>query len=361
MSSLSLKQTLDLFPGGLLITDTDSRVVYASAAFEARTGFAIPEIVGKKPGELWGGHMDKTFYKRLWHTISIEGKPFVGAVHNRKKNGQTAEEMLYITPLKDRIGKTCYYAAFKPEWATQEREASFASFFLKQAKRLSTEKTAFHFLLQMLKNSQQENSIESELAQLTVLENDLPAFVHEKLIMPTRSLFSRRFEDAPLIQAAQEHPEAFGRLYEKYQFTVRSYFLRRLGDISLAEDLSQEVFARAFRYLPSFRITNASYLTYLLHVAHSVLINYYRKQGSTPVLQNEEPERETREESGISENIETLLCSLSQRDREIMLLKYRDGFQVKEIAKQVGKTENAVKLILSRSRKKLKSALAEGK
>jgi RNA polymerase sigma factor (sigma-70 family) len=58
------------------------------------------------------------------------------------------------------------------------------------------------------------------------------------------------------------------------------------------------------------------------------------------------------------ETLDMLLSSLSAGERSVMLLTYRDGYRAREVAEKLGKTENAVKLILSRSRKKLRSVLS---
>ncbi len=358
MTSPSFKQVLDILPGGLLITDISSRVVYVSGAFERRTGFSLAEIVGKKPGELWGGHMNKEFYQLLWKTIDTEGRPFVGMVQNVKKNGQFQEDLLCIAPLKDETGTTRYFAAFHPEFVTEKESQSFVRSFLSQAKKFHTDSQTLVWVFDALRKKKDGVLVPGTSSLSETIINPV-TFFYEELIAPTEQVLFRRFEDAPLIQAAQKNPEHFSRLYEKYYSTLQKYFLRRLGgDQALAEDLNQEVFARAFRYLPSFRITNASYYTYLLRVSHSVLVNYYRKKKcDTLPLSDERALSLFDEQAGLDGgNIGYLLAPLSEMERKIMLLRYEQDLKVKEIAKQVGKTENAVKLILSRTRKKIKQA-----
>lgn len=184
---------------------------------------------------------------------------------------------------------------------------------------------------------------------------DPATFVYESFILPTEKLFERRRDDALLIARAKEDPEQFSALYKKYAPSLREYFLKRLsGERVLAEDLLQETFLRAFRYLPTFRSANASYYTYLLRVAHSVLVNQFRKERYETVALTGNEEELVVEEGRVWPDLETLLLNLSPLEREIMLMKYRDGLKVRAIATEVGKSENAVKLILSRTRKKLR-------
>lgn len=362
MAATTFKDALDHFPGGLLITDTKSRVLYASAALERRTGFAVPEIIGKKPGQLWGGKMDREFYVSLWKTISAQ-QAFVGEVYNAKKNGEKNTEHIFILPLKDETGETAYFAEIHPELSTKEEERSFGKEFLSRAKYMAREEEFFSWIFERLQ-MKSDGTYSSKQRYSSGSFQTVAQFFRETLVMPMEQLFLPRKEDALLVAEAQTHPEKFAALYKKYAARIQEYFSRRLeGEKQLAEDLTQEVFVRAFRYLPTFRTANASYYTYLLHIAHSVLVNYYRKQEHPTVslFQHTELADETQSVPyPIEDRFEVLLRELSPVERGIMLMKYRDGLKGKEIAQKIGKTENAVKLVLSRTRKKLKARFIEG-
>lgn len=349
METASLKNLFDVLPGGFLITDTASRVVYVNEAVAKRTGFTVGEIVGKKPGELWGGQMGKDFYQSMWRTLSVEQKPFVSRVENKRKSGDLIQDTLHIAPLKDVAGTIRYFVEIHPNQENFIEREKFGEEFVDRITNWHRDESVWKWIVKLL--ARQGTS------QVTFPLKDLATLVEEEFIAPTEKMFLRRFEDAPLIEAAKADPAAFAKLYEKYQLTVKGYFLRRLGEAFVAEDLTQEVFARAFRYLPSFRVTNASYLTYLLHICHSLLVNYYRKEANTPrflSLEEVDGALETLSEP-LQESVESLLKTLSATEREAMLLTYRDGFRAKEVGEKLGKTENAVKLILSRSRKKLRT------
>jgi RNA polymerase sigma factor (sigma-70 family) len=361
MLRATLKDTLDRLPGGLLITDRQSRVLYASRALERRTGFSVAEIVGKKPGELWGGKMRKPFYAALWQTIEAEHRPFVGEVKNIRKNGAKQDEHIFILPIRDHLGVTQYFAEVHPELLDRESELAFGKEFLARADGATQDRNFFFWMFQKL--GQHPDGTMDQPVQPAAVEDfqDGASFFKKALIGPMEKVFARRTEDALLIARAQGNPELFGELYTKYAGVVREYFLRRLQGHSLAaEDLMQEVFIRSFHSLSSFRMTNASYFTYLLRVAHNVLVNYYRRQrhDTVPLSGSEEQLGAILAEESVSERtMDFLLEHLTETERAIMLAKYRDGLKVKVIAGQFGKTENAVKLILSRTRKKMKKSL----
>lgn len=354
----TLKETLDLLPGGLLITDRESRVLYANSALERRTGFAVAEIVGKKPGELWGGKMRKQFYKEMWQCIDTEHQSFVGEVHNTRKNGAEHDEHIFVLPIHDASGTTHYFAEVHPELLNRESELAFAQEFMAHTRDGVQDKQFFTWMFQRL--CQKNDDSLSSLHQRFSLEgfHDGASFLQAELIDPTKDIFSKRSEDAVLIALAQENGEFFGELYTRYVGTIREYFSRRLfGNTILSEDLTQEVFVRAFRALPGFRMTNASYATYLIRIAHNVLVNYYRQNRTSFVPLSGQEESVVAEAPVVPLGLETLLQGLTVIEQQVMLGKYRDGLKVRAIADRLGKTENAVKLILSRTRKKLKKSL----
>lgn len=354
----TIKETLDLFPGGLLITDRESRVLYASSALERRTGFAVPEIVGKKPGELWGGKMRKQFYQAMWQRIETEHQSFVGEVHNTRKNGAKHDEHIFILPIHDEYGATRYFAEMHPELLDRKSELDFAQEFLARTKDGLQDKRFFTWMFQRL-CQKNDNSLVSSFRNFSLKKfHNGASFFEQEFIHPTQDIFSQRREDAVLITLAQENGEFFGEIYTKYVETIREYFSRRLyGNTVVAEDLTQEVFVRAFRSLSTFRLTNASYETYLIRIAHNVLINYYRQNRTLFVALSGQEESVVTEAPVVPVGLETLLQGLTVIEQQVMFGKYRDGLKIRAIAERLEKTENAVKLILSRTRKKLKKSL----
>lgn len=354
MSTVAIKNLFDTLPGGFLITDTSSRVVYANTSVGRRSGFAVPEIIGKKPGELWGGRMQRGFYQSLWKTIGIEKRPFVGAVENRKKNGELVHETLHIAPLKDAAGVVRYFVELRPEFQNERLAEDFENTFVGRASNWDHDGKVWDWVMAILSHGVHQK------AAPALYGGDVTALIESEFVLPMQGQLTSRFEDARLIVEAQENPERFSVLYAKYFPKIQSYFVQRMGgNAVVGEDLAQEVFLRAYRYLPSFRVVNASYYTYLLHVAHSVLINYYRKREHPTVslFEHAELPDECAPVQLAEDRLEMLLVELPLTERNIMLMKYRDGLKVKEIAEKLGKTENAVKLVLSRTRKKLKNKL----
>ncbi len=165
--------------------------------------------------------------------------------------------------------------------------------------------------------------------------------------------------DQQLIAAAKQDPRLYEEIYKKYSEKIFNYFWYRVGhNQELAEDLMQETFLRAFMHLPKFRQRSYSYLTYLLTIARHVLVSHWRKQRSFISLEElvDVPAEITRtvEQKIAAEKLWRAVQQLTANERDALLLYYREGIPIKEIAKIMNKTQNAVKIYLSRARKKLK-------
>lgn len=166
--------------------------------------------------------------------------------------------------------------------------------------------------------------------------------------------------DASLIEQAKNNPEAFGLLYEKYSERVFLYFYFHVNfRRDAAEDLRQETFLKAFVKLPQFSFTqhSSSYLTYLLTIAHNLLVNYYRDFQKVLSI-DEQPELAEAVTTSMEGNldfevIKKVVQELPLYEKEIFLLRYEIQLSITEIAQAIQKTENAVKLMLSRARKRL--------
>jgi len=105
----------------VIITDKNGIVVYGNPATERFTGYTVKEAVGMKAGKLWGGHMDKTFYEKMWETILIDKKVFSGELTNKRKNGEEYVVSLIISPVITELGEVEFFAAVERD-ITKEKQ-----------------------------------------------------------------------------------------------------------------------------------------------------------------------------------------------------------------------------------------------
>ncbi|MEK7560653.1 MAG: PAS domain-containing protein [Patescibacteria group bacterium] len=93
----------------VIVTDADGTILFINMGMERASGFAFAEIVGKKPGDLWGGHMGQNFYKHMWHIIKNEKGQFRGHVQNKTKDGKKYWQELQIFSVADKNSKIKFF------------------------------------------------------------------------------------------------------------------------------------------------------------------------------------------------------------------------------------------------------------
>jgi RNA polymerase sigma-70 factor (ECF subfamily) len=155
----------------------------------------------------------------------------------------------------------------------------------------------------------------------------------------------------------------FAGVYEHHVWRVYGFLAYRLRDREAVEDLTQTTFERALRAWSRFDPTRASEATWLLAIARNLLIDHHRRDRSA--LIDELDERSEPTVSGpearyaTSPELINALARLSDRDREVVAMRYGGDLSASEIARLLDLSLANVQQILSRSLRKLKRLLVE--
>ncbi|MBU1692241.1 MAG: PAS domain S-box protein, partial [Gammaproteobacteria bacterium] len=108
---------------GVLITDSNSRIVSINKGFTEITGYSHEEMIGETPNLLKSGRHDEDFFAAMWSTIRETGR-WQGEIWNRRKNGDIYPEWLNISEVKDERGRTInYVGVFSDISAMKESES----------------------------------------------------------------------------------------------------------------------------------------------------------------------------------------------------------------------------------------------
>jgi RNA polymerase sigma factor (sigma-70 family) len=155
----------------------------------------------------------------------------------------------------------------------------------------------------------------------------------------------------------------FARLYEDHVWRVYGFIAYRVRDRQLAEDLTQTTFERALRAWGSFDPRRASERTWLLAIARNLTIDHHRRdRGSEmrPINELNEPSEPGPEERfSASPHLAEALTALSDRDREVIALRFGGDLSGPEIATVLNLSVANVQQITSRSLKRLRALLTE--
>lgn len=163
--------------------------------------------------------------------------------------------------------------------------------------------------------------------------------------------------------------DAFSEIYDAYFRRVYAFTLKRVGDPAEAEDLTQETFVQLYRSLPSFE-GRSSLLTWTFGIAHNVCSRFFRHCSRWMVGPKDARELDDKPvESTIERRVdagrvldrcdEVLEANRRPAHQEIFHLRYGQSHSIRTIAEKVGKSNEAVKVSLRRSRAVLSDNVPE--
>jgi RNA polymerase sigma-70 factor, ECF subfamily len=164
---------------------------------------------------------------------------------------------------------------------------------------------------------------------------------------------------------------AWEELLKLYTHRIYNLCCRFTGNVTEAEDLTQDVFIKVFRTLSTFDPSQAQFSTWLNRVARNHLVDHYRRtvrDRSTSSLDDEETGFDPRAGSGSDpgarvearerkELLQAALARLSPDMREAVILRDLQDFDYAEIAKILGAPEGTVKSRINRGRMELARVL----
>jgi RNA polymerase sigma-70 factor, ECF subfamily len=161
-----------------------------------------------------------------------------------------------------------------------------------------------------------------------------------------------------LVEAAQRDPSRFAELYECNFERVYSYVARRVQNRDEAEDVTAEVFHQALANLGKFEWRGAPFIAWLLGIAANVLgSRWCRNPGNLEIA------TDTLEEHGVEGGIEQrtmlgqLVESLPPDQRHVIIRRFVERASTREIAKELARSEGAVKQLQFRALQTLRAQM----
>ncbi len=149
---------------------------------------------------------------------------------------------------------------------------------------------------------------------------------------------------------------SLGAIYDQFSPGIYRYAMRMLNDEGLAEDCVAETFSRFLKALQSGKGPKDHLQAYLYRIAHNWITDSYRRQAPREVEldefmkgdENALPERQT-ESNMAMQQIRTILRSLSPDQRQVLILRFVEGWENEEVAAALGKNVGAIKALQHRA------------
>ncbi len=175
----------------------------------------------------------------------------------------------------------------------------------------------------------------------------------------------------PTPESKAETDRAFEQLYRDHLKDVYSYSYYRIGNHHDAEDLTEQTFLQAYRHFPRARQESDGrpLRPWLIRIAHNLAANYHRDRSRKPQtpLDSIEPPAARHSTEDLVEGREELravienLQELPDDRREALVMRFALGMDNREIARAMGKSDGATKVLIHRAIKQLQELLeAEG-
>lgn len=181
----------------------------------------------------------------------------------------------------------------------------------------------------------------------------------------TTGACTSEMDDLDIIDAykARRHSTCFRLLHDRYAAKIFSKAVTMLRDEAQAQDATQEIFTKIFLNLHKFEGT-AKFSTWVYSVTYNFCIDKIRKEKRSRALFDSEMENPPDQAEDVEEAVELaamqvnelrrVLNELTDADRTLLLLKYKDGVKIRDIAVMFDKNESAVKMQLKRAKEKAK-------
>jgi len=169
-----------------------------------------------------------------------------------------------------------------------------------------------------------------------------------------------------LIEAAQKDPACFAELYEINFERVYAYVVKRVQNRTETEDLTAEVFHQALANLKRFEWRGIPFAAWLFRIAANLISDRWQRSGrevaDDAALDSAQAESGKVGAAEIEEverraTLFRLVDTLPVEQRRVVVLRFVEEKSIKEVAREIRKTEGAVKQLQFRALTSLRTRM----
>lgn len=182
------------------------------------------------------------------------------------------------------------------------------------------------------------------------------------------STIARPENESALVEQAQLDSSAFAPLYEFYFPRVYNYVRYRVHDAQITDDLTAQIFERAIAHMHRYQSGYAPFGAWLFTIARNITSDHFRAQKRRRWLSLESlfnlaapappPENDMADRDQTHRLLDAV-ATLSERERDLIALKFATNLNNRQIASLTGLSEQNVAVILYRSIRQLRLLLQE--
>lgn len=174
-----------------------------------------------------------------------------------------------------------------------------------------------------------------------------------------------RVEGGLIQRAKRGDTKAFAELYQTNVQKVYRYIYHRTNDTQMAEDLTSEVFTRAFKAIREYQDQGKPFVAWLYSIAHARVVDQYRKAerrppesdlDDEPIPVNSDMDSELIR-SQAAKILKDAISRLTGEQQQVVILRFVENYHLEEVATIMGKNANAIKALQHRALRALAARL----
>ncbi|HPN54669.1 MAG TPA: RNA polymerase sigma factor [Candidatus Moranbacteria bacterium] len=173
--------------------------------------------------------------------------------------------------------------------------------------------------------------------------------------------------DEELVAKTLKNPDAYALIVERYEEKLLRYIMRILaGTKEDAEDILQDVFLSAYKNLNDFD-QDLKFSSWIYRIAHNKVVSHFRKVTARPktmtyegdsqllnILASEEDIAKSMEKRHDAARVRDIIDNLDEKYREVLVLKFLEEKDYKEISDILEKPMGTVATLINRAKKQFK-------
>lgn len=176
-----------------------------------------------------------------------------------------------------------------------------------------------------------------------------------------------RDEERRLVERAVSRDQgAFAELYDRHVVRVYRHIYYLVSDAREAEDLTAQTFLKAWEAIDRYKERGAPFVAWLLRIAHNLTISFLRSrrdhseldEGFVDHKRGGNPE-ESLEQATDERSVRAAVARLREEQRQVIMLRFVEELDYREVAAMIGKSVPAVRVIQHRALGNLRKLMQE--
>jgi RNA polymerase sigma-70 factor, ECF subfamily len=176
----------------------------------------------------------------------------------------------------------------------------------------------------------------------------------------------REEERRIVLKAVERDQEAFAQLYDRHVVRIYRHIYYMVNDSNTAEDLTAQTFLKAWEAIDRYKEKGAPFVAWLLRISHNLTVSFLRSKRDHSELDEtfldhksgNSPE-EALEQSVDEKSMREAVLKLRDEQRQVIMLRFVEEMDYREVADIIGKSVPAVRVIQHRALGNLRKLMAQ--